>query len=257
MNGGNQESMVNQNFVPNVVNHDRNEHSISSVSNDSSPGFFSMRGLHGFQTNGRIENNATYPQMPPLPNQNPVTVSVTTAGRNNPNVVRGEKEIEVGNGVAGTSIMVTDTDATSPKMMRTMNLIKVYAEGESMPRDKDMERDMKKNFRSAIIPTLKFVRTGKSLGSFEQPDITDETSVANRLFKHFPAINNASDGVKAKYWMTYRGRLKEIVSIHKAKATLSMKRKIIEGKCKLSSYVTWRCLEDANTCCCYFFSDRK
>ena len=201
-----------------IVARNQEDTSVSSISNNSNGNYFTTRGMNMYNV----------PAMPPLVGNNQVSVSGSSEGGNNTNVVRGEEEIVVGDG--GGRIEIGDTTAKDTKHMREMNLIKAYADGIGMPRDKDFERSLKKNFRAVLLPKVKFIQTGKNFGSFEQQNLTEKDCIANELFNMLPDIAQASDRTKAKYWITYRGKLKEMVSSHKAKATLAMKKKVIDGE---------------------------
>ena len=193
----------------------------------SNGNYFTTRGMNMSLagTNNRI-SHINIPVMPPLQGQN---APVAEIQNNNVNVVTNEEEIVLGTS-QNSSMQLFDTNARSPKLARKMNIIQVYAKGDALVKDSELEADMKKNFRSVLLPTIKFIQTGKNFGSFEQQDLTDPSCIASRLFSAFPAIANESDATKARYWITYRAKLKEVVSMHKAKATLIMKRKIMNGK---------------------------
>lgn len=144
------------------------------------------------------------------------------------NVVRGQEDVVVCGGAGHKKLTESEI-----KLNRITRLIKVYAEGEKLAGNAEMEKMVKKNFRAAVLPDLKFIQTGKVFGSFEQPDLTDPNCVAHKLFEMFPAMKNDPDELKARFWMTYRGKLKEIVSTHKAKVTMMMKNRVISGKYQL------------------------
>lgn len=201
----------------------------SHITNDSQSGYWVRPD--GVNYIAATNTNPNIPQMPALPTDSrvqQVTVTLDDSNCQNPNVVRGEEEIVIGEGQGGLAI--GDTDATSKKDARILNLMKVYGEGNGVPKDDEVEKMIKKNFRSIILPDVKFVQTGKGYGSFEQQDLTDKHCIANRLFDLIPTIIDQSDRVKAQHWISYRACLKEILSTHKAKATMAMKKKIIGGE---------------------------
>ena len=151
-----------------------------------------------------IYDQSTMPSMPPLDRTGQVSVSTNGihVQRQTENIVRCENIVIAGQQGEGVVHRISETNDDA---MRTIKLIGVYAEGETLPRNAILEKMIKKNFRSVILPDYKFVQTGKSFGSFEQPNLLDPNCVANRLSKMFPAIANENDEMKAKFWMTYRG----------------------------------------------------
>lgn len=120
------------------------------------------------------------------------------------------------------------TDKDSPGT-RKLLMLKVYGEGIGHKRSDNTQKCINTVVRNTILPKMKFVPTGNGLGSFDKPDFTNAKSWVNILFSKIPSLDNLSDGMKCKVWVTYRMKIKEQFSLHRAGVTLKIQKNFIKG----------------------------
>ena len=127
------------------------------------------------------------------------------------------------------------TDKDSPGR-RKLLMLKVFGEGVGHRRADNTQKCINTVVRNTILPKMKFVPTGSGLGSFDKPDFTDSKSWVNILFKKIPSLENLSDGMKCKVWITYRAKIKEQFSLHRAGVTLKIRINFIKGMNRLKTF---------------------
>ena len=125
---------------------------------------------------------------------------------------------------------INDTREGDNVIHRKRNLMNVYGEGRGTVYNDNTMRILTNSVRKVIIPQIKFVSSKKGFGSFDQPNFADRTCWVNKLFANITTLKMASDRMKAEIWMTYKTKIKEQFSLHRAAATLKIKRKFMEGK---------------------------
>lgn len=126
--------------------------------------------------------------------------------------------------------LLEDTTEKDARGVRKLQMIKVYGEGIGHLPSENTQRCINAVVRNTILPKMKFVASGTRFGSFERPDFSDEKSWVNILFGKIPNLNDLSDGMKCKVWITYRAKIKEQFGLHRAKITHHIKNNFIKGK---------------------------
>ena len=131
----------------------------------------------------------------------------------------------------------TDVSTDDPEV-RKMNLIRQYSIGRStMSLNESTMKSITRAIRLVIIPKVKFLPGGKGFSSFEQPDFSNPSCWANKVFDRIGNLKNASDTKKAEIWMTYRAKIKEQFSLHRSSITLKIKNAFIKGKWYRNDYL--------------------
>ena len=135
---------------------------------------------------------------------------------------------EVTPSLAEDNTLDDTTEKDSPGT-RKLLMLKVYGEDIGHKRSDNTQKCINTVVRNTILPKMKFVPTGNGLGSFEKPDFTNTKSWVNILFSKIPSLDNLSDGMKCKVWITYRMKVKEQFSLHRAGVTLKIQNNFIKG----------------------------
>ena len=70
----------------------------------------------------------------------------------------------------------------------------------------------------------------KGFGSDEQPNFTDDNFWGNKLYERIRGMSTATDGTKAKTWITYKDDIKGVLASHRSNSTVKIKNRFEEGK---------------------------
>ena len=147
--------------------------------------------------------------------------------RSNDNIDYGLEEEQTADGLSETDTDTFDTDDTEA---RKLTLIQQYARGKSTNIINEATmKSLTRAVRLVIIPKVKFLPGGKGFGSFEQPDFTHPNCWVNKVFNRIANLKNASDKKKADVLMTYRTKIKEQFSLHRAGVTMKIKAAFCNG----------------------------
>ena len=125
---------------------------------------------------------------------------------------------------------VLDTTDKDPTEKRKRVMIQTYGEEVGHRPSENTQKCINVVVRNTILPKMKFVPGGKAFGSFDKPDFTDTKSWVNVLFSKIPNLANLSDSMKCKVWITYRARIKEQFSLHRAGITHKIKSNFVKSK---------------------------
>ena len=128
-----------------------------------------------------------------------------------------------------TTQEIQDTTNKDSADKRKQVMMKVYGEDIGHRHSDNTQRCINV-VRNTILPKMKFVPSGKGFGSFDKPDFTHKKSWVNVLFSKIPNIADLSDAMKCKVWMTYRARIKEQFSLHRAGITHKIKMNFVKSK---------------------------
>ena len=126
--------------------------------------------------------------------------------------------------------LMEDTTEKDSEGARKLLMLQVYGEGSGHKRSENTQKCINTVVRNTILPKMKFVPTGNGLGSFDKPDFSDPKSWVNILFSKIPSLNTLSDGMKCKIWITYRAKIKEQFSLHRAGVTLKIQNNFVKGE---------------------------
>ena len=190
------------------------------------------RGSAGNAMARNLNNNHIGTPMPPLTEHQNRLVGTSQTQDEDVNAAAVIEDQHIGCPDSST-FLFTDTTSSDSRNARVVNLVKVYGEGLSFPKNETTEKSIKKIFRTVVLPDLKFVQTAKKFASFDQPDFSDPASIGNLVFNKIPTLAKCTDRVKAKTWITYRSTMKDMLSMHKSKVTVQMKTKMVAGKFKI------------------------
>ena len=124
-----------------------------------------------------------------------------------------------------------DTSEKDSTDNRKQVMMKTYVEDIGHRPSENTQRCINVVVRNTILPKMKFVPSGKAFGSFDKPDFTDQKSWVNILFSKIPNLGELSDAMKCRVWITYKARIKEQFSLHRAGITHKIKLNFV--KCKL------------------------
>ena len=114
---------------------------------------------------------------------------------------------------------------------RKMKLIEKYSSGQvTTDYNKSTMLSLNSAVRKVLIPRMKFVSQRKQFGQFDQPDFSDPNCWVHRVFDQLGTLKHADDCVKAEIWMTYRNKIKEQFSYHRANVTNRLKTVFVNGK---------------------------
>ena len=136
------------------------------------------------------------------------------------------------------TVELEDTTDKDNETKRKLLMMKVFGEGVGHKATENTQRCINVVVRNTILPKMKFVQSGSAFGLFQRPDFTDRTSWVNVLFGKIPSLNKLSDGMKCKVWITYRAKIKEQFSLHRAGITHKIKLNFIKGEKYIYSFKT-------------------
>ena len=129
-----------------------------------------------------------------------------------------------------TTQEVQDTTDKDSADKRKQVMMKVYGEDIGHRHSENTQRCINVVVCNTILPKMKFVPGGKTFGSFDKPDFTNKKSWVNVLFAKIPNLADLSDAMKCKVWITYRARIKEQFSLHRAGITHKIKMNFVRSK---------------------------
>ena len=113
--------------------------------------------------------------------------------------------------------------------LRLQVLNHTYNERYKLPFVQQNFDSIKASFKRVIQPQMKFYRVGDGFGSIEKPNFTDPNQWYSRLFADIVTFKDMSDGMKAKTWLTYKSKIKELFSMHRSRMTNAIRSRFIEG----------------------------
>ena len=123
-----------------------------------------------------------------------------------------------------------DTTEGDDVNQRKLNLIMTYNRGSKKEYNDVVMKMLARCLRVEILPKMKFVRGGRTFGSFNQPDFSDKKCWVNKLFSMIPVLDNGTDRYKAEIWMTYRVKIKEQFSLHRSSKSARIKTNFLRGE---------------------------
>lgn len=125
--------------------------------------------------------------------------------------------------------IIYDTVAGDNVAVRLQVLNDTYNNNLKLPFSKENFESIKGSFKRVIQPHMKFFKIGNGFGSVEKPDFTNTNEWYSRLFADIMTFKDMSDSMKAKTWLTYKSKIKELFSSHRSRVTNAIRTRFIEG----------------------------